>query len=110
MGSRGSSYRPQHHLLNWWAVCHSGFERPGLRWALKRAYGAPDRSAPRPGERYSQRSFVSLIDVTRNCGSGVFVFTVSFDFVSGASSRSILVSVVVFDSPAGINIPVTSTL
>ena len=34
------------------------------------------------------------------------VFTVSLDFVSGASSRSTLVSVVVLDSPAGIVVPV----
>lgn len=59
---------------------------------------------------YSQRSFRSLTAVTRNCGIGLSVFTVSFVFESGASSRSTFVSVLVFDSPAGIIIPVTSTL
>ena len=67
-------------------------------------------ATPQARVRYSQLSFRSLIDITRNCGSGASVFTVSLVFVSGASSRSTLVSVLVLDSPAGIIMPVTSTL
>jgi hypothetical protein len=67
-------------------------------------------ATPQACVRYWQLSFRSLIDITRNCGSGLSVFTVSLDFVSGASSRSTLVSVLVLDSPAGIIKPVTSTL
>lgn len=60
--------------------------------------------------RYSHRSARSLMAVTRNCGIAFSVLVVSLTVVSLASSRSTFVLVSVFVSPAGISVPVTSTL